>query len=638
MVQFPGTGSLSYIGVMPKRTAILPLLAVAAAAAAVIPIMGFAAPGNALPDLRSDPPNRPILEKAGARLLLRFDGFVTNVGYGPLDVTGDPSVAGGMKQRRSNGDGTWTPVRQPLVKYETADGHNHFHLMNVMRYSLRRADSTAQVAPAQKVGFCLYDIDEAYGAPMLDDQQYAPVNFCQKGKPNATSLSMGVSAGWRDVYDRDLALQWVDVSNTSPGQYRIAAETDPLDVVAESNEGNNGFAFTNYTLPGYVATPVGTVTVPGGTAKAVTFAATAYGAAGTRVFRVTTAPAHGILNVAVGQTITGNQVTYTPAPGYSGPDAFQYVAASTTGSSAGFPANPGAATATVQVGATAPTPTVAISGAPAALVAGTSAQLQAAVTPAGPVTWTATAGTISADGLYVAPGTPPAGGNVTVRATSVASPSVFADATFAITAIPVPIPTPGPSVIGSGATNGSAGLLVAPSITRRGRNVVVRTTARVDGTLLVTAIRGGTPVSRCRVSASAATPASCRVRLPARFSGKAVRITVSLTTNDGQTAVARALSRATAGSAGLLATPAITRGGRNVVVRTTARANGTLLVTAIRGGTPVSRCRVSATATKRATCLVRLPARLSGKAVRITVTLRTGNGQKAVARALAAPR
>lgn len=89
---------------MPKRTAILPLLALAASAAAAIPIMGFAAPANSLPDLRSDPPTRPLLDDVGDRLLLRFDGYVTNVGYGPLDVTGNPG-ANQMRQRRANGSG-----------------------------------------------------------------------------------------------------------------------------------------------------------------------------------------------------------------------------------------------------------------------------------------------------------------------------------------------------------------------------------------------------------------------------------------------------------------------------------------------------------------------------------------------------
>ena len=43
------------------------------------------------------------------------------------------------------------------VLYVNADGHHHFHLQHVAKYSLWNASRTAEVAPAQKVGFCLED-------------------------------------------------------------------------------------------------------------------------------------------------------------------------------------------------------------------------------------------------------------------------------------------------------------------------------------------------------------------------------------------------------------------------------------------------------------------------------------------------
>ena len=52
-------------------------------------------------------------------------------------------------------------VGNPEVVFEAADGHNHFHLKNAMRYSLWNLQKTAQVAPGQKAGFCLYDIEDA---------------------------------------------------------------------------------------------------------------------------------------------------------------------------------------------------------------------------------------------------------------------------------------------------------------------------------------------------------------------------------------------------------------------------------------------------------------------------------------------
>ena len=85
------------------------------------------------------------------------------MGSGPLEVSGDPRLPGGVKQRARTapGQSPSVVVGSPEVLFETADGHDHFHLMRAMRYSLWTTDKTAQVAPGQKVGFCLYDIEAA---------------------------------------------------------------------------------------------------------------------------------------------------------------------------------------------------------------------------------------------------------------------------------------------------------------------------------------------------------------------------------------------------------------------------------------------------------------------------------------------
>ena len=86
---------------MPRRSLVLAPIA-AAAATAAIPILASGAPSGAqLPDLRADPPTNPTIQRYGSgptRLLVRFDGYVTNVGDGPLDIEGDPS-SGQMMQR-----------------------------------------------------------------------------------------------------------------------------------------------------------------------------------------------------------------------------------------------------------------------------------------------------------------------------------------------------------------------------------------------------------------------------------------------------------------------------------------------------------------------------------------------------------
>jgi len=55
--------------------------------------------------------------------------------------------------------------------------------------------------------------------------------FCQQYNPIATSLFEGISPGWRDVYNRELAFQWVDASNVLPGEYWLREDVNPLGFI-----------------------------------------------------------------------------------------------------------------------------------------------------------------------------------------------------------------------------------------------------------------------------------------------------------------------------------------------------------------------------------------------------------------------
>src|SRR5688572_23134911 len=97
-----------------RRRPVLTLMATSAAIAAGIPIYAYAGPGGSIqyPDLRADQPDNvtgPEFYSTGGgiglgRLLVRFDGFVTNIGAGPLEVSGNPA-AGTVRQwaRTSSG-------------------------------------------------------------------------------------------------------------------------------------------------------------------------------------------------------------------------------------------------------------------------------------------------------------------------------------------------------------------------------------------------------------------------------------------------------------------------------------------------------------------------------------------------------
>jgi hypothetical protein len=538
-----------------RRRSVLALLGVAGIAAGTLPLIASAGPGTRAPDLRADPvqfvEGPEVYDDTGVfgagRLLVRFEGYVTNVGDGPLEVSGNPQN-GSVHQRawtttQGPGQAPSAVVGTPEVVFEVADGHNHFHLKNAMRYSLWNLQRTAQVAPGQKAGFCLYDIEDAPDpAPAQDPIVYSEgvTHFCEENDPGSTSLRMGTSSGWRDVYAKHLAYQWVDVSSTAPGTYVVGSEADPESRIWEGGGAAEvnppAFASTQVTVPGWTAQPV---TVAQSTSpQTIALAAQKFGtqANGNLRYRIVTAPAGGTLNVPVGGTFNPatQQLVYTPTPGYLASDAFTFAAYS-AGST--FPTSPPVSTATI-AGAT---PSVAISGMPLRLVAGSSVQLQATVAnlPGG-VTWSATAGTVSQTGLYRAPNTPPKGGVVTVTARSTANASVAGTAATGIR------PNPGGT-----ASPGIAGRVVAGKrpLSRMltgnvGRKVIL---AKVQvggrrGTLRFTATIKRTVVGRCNIGRiGARKTVTCKIRMKRPYPLKKVRFTARFVSVTGKVTVRTAM-------------------------------------------------------------------------------------------------
>ena len=234
--------------------------------------------------------------------------------------------------------------------FETNDDHNHFHLMEIARYSLWNAFRTAEAAPAMKVGFCLLD-SEPVEADENEFPTYLNESFCQAGRRAATSVMMGVSAGWRDIYPSGLAFQWVDVSDVQPGIYWLRSEVDPDGFVREQEEVNPAsFAASATTIPGYVAQPVGG-TLTAGRSTTVTLRANSFGNARALQFRIDVPPTCGDLDRPTGAWSSDATVTYTPGPGCSRSDGFQFSARDATSA---FPRNP--TRAGVLLAATAPGP------------------------------------------------------------------------------------------------------------------------------------------------------------------------------------------------------------------------------------------------------------------------------------------
>jgi hypothetical protein len=447
-------------------------------------------------------------------LLLRFNGYIHNVGPGALDFRGSRSSASepmnAFQRVYDTGGGFKEEPSSAELVYATADGHEHWHLQRAAKYSLWNSARTAEVAPAMKVGFCLDDSEHVEPAVGPKEAVYSDAKgreFCRQRQPEATSLFEGVSAGWRDLYRSGLAFQWVDASNVLPGEYWLREDVNPNGVIKEAGGANTpAYATTRTIIPGFDALAQSTAT-GFGRPVTVTLSSQAWNDSTTPTYTIASPPAHGTLSA-----VNGDQVTYTPASGYSGSDAFTF---SATDPSSPFPRAPALATVAIDVGEGAPS--VAIAGAPSSMIAGTSVQLSAGVSNDSPgIVWSASAGAITPNGLYTAPSTPPATGAVTVLARSVRG--ARDQSTIAI--LPVPTPQPAQSAPGGSSPQpaqsapGSSG----PRAMLVGRKLVMTFQAKAAGRLRLSAYAGKRLLGTCVTKTPADRSFTCRVTLPAGIS------------------------------------------------------------------------------------------------------------------------
>ncbi len=541
-----------------------------------------------LPHLVADPPDGvEMVESAEnpetwrtegpVRLLLKFNGYVHNKGPGAVDFRGSrekPKVSlateAEVESARLKHENLPRKVEEELavppmkvfqrlfttnvgqeetnterphvdepsgdeMKYVSADGHHHWHLQRVAEYGLYDSSKTRDVEPASKVGFCLDDSEGQHVEPQVGpgEQVYSDAHgraFCQEYRPNATSVFEGISPGWRDLYKSNLAFQWVDVSNVVPGEYWLGEKVNTLGLIKETepNVGKTNFASAPTLIPGFDALPQ--TIEPDGHEVSVTLTSRAWADGNKPVYHVISPPLHGSLGA-----LNGNRVTYTPEPGYTGADSFQFTAQDP---SSKFPTHPAIATVTV-VGP----PTVAINGAQAEMTAGASIHLTASVAnDSGAVEWTASQGSIASTGslgresVFQAPSQP---GVVTITARLADRPAVFTQQRITIAPVPAPKPAPeapapppqtppvnsGGSGVAGTKTESPKADVSRPRAMFIGRFLVLSTVTTVPGRLRLSAYAGKHLLGSCTTETPGGRRFTCRIKRSPAMSGR-TRISV----------------------------------------------------------------------------------------------------------------
>lgn len=197
-----------------------------------VPVAGPAAGAvtSKLPDLAVLAPFDFRIEiSPTGRRLLRFSTVIVNIGTGPLQMYGYAAdgvaeIGDTLKVRQQilRSDGTWRVRETTATMKYAADGHNHFHAVDLQRIRIQNLDHKT-LRNSAKTGFCFLD-SYAYGS--TKPSRYNNANSVCNIASNKT-VPMGISVGWGDIYRSTIAYQWIDITGMPTGYYIIKIIADP---------------------------------------------------------------------------------------------------------------------------------------------------------------------------------------------------------------------------------------------------------------------------------------------------------------------------------------------------------------------------------------------------------------------------
>lgn len=227
------------------------LAAVVAVTAVSVPrARGSHSTTAARPDLAMLPPSDFSIERRpkGGRWL-RFDTVVVNKGPGPFDVFGyrlasDETGPLAVVQRLAETDSTWSPHGTPAKMTYAGDGHNHWHVMGLQQWTLTNENASV-LRRGAKTGFCFWD-NYRYGSAHDVYYHWNTTSACLSTTsddyvppPDANNrnyVPMGLSVGWGDKYESNLAFQYIDITGLGYGDYLLTLTADPAQEFIETDD------------------------------------------------------------------------------------------------------------------------------------------------------------------------------------------------------------------------------------------------------------------------------------------------------------------------------------------------------------------------------------------------------------------
>jgi hypothetical protein len=159
------------------------------------------------------------------------------VGDGPLEARANQRSGNVMTNvvqvvHRANGTKRQRPVAASV--FYSGDGHDHWHIGRFVVVSLGPVPGAPPQEPPvesrmlRKIGFCLIDTTRAPVGELRPPNSATSATYSYRGcgVRNSTSIKMGISVGFGDVYQAYFAHQSVDITGMPAGTYRICATTN----------------------------------------------------------------------------------------------------------------------------------------------------------------------------------------------------------------------------------------------------------------------------------------------------------------------------------------------------------------------------------------------------------------------------
>jgi hypothetical protein len=224
------------------------MVAAMAAAFVTLLVAPVGAVNDLKPDLRMAPFDMytaPYIERTpDGRRLLHFDSIIVNVGAGAFEVHGSrpstntPELT--VTQSVFNDAGTAPRSRSTAARmYYSGDGHDHWHVRNLQKYTLSRLADGKKVRTGDKHGFCFWDnvwFGSSQGAFYTDG---STPRACGQFATDEVVV-MGLSRGWGDIYPTSwVPDQYIDITGVTRGKYRLKGVVDPSGWFLEEDNTNN---------------------------------------------------------------------------------------------------------------------------------------------------------------------------------------------------------------------------------------------------------------------------------------------------------------------------------------------------------------------------------------------------------------